>query len=496
MDKVVSDYSFPGEHWDARKGDVSGIVKSQLEASTGDAADALFVEYVMTMLGNAKKMSEMASELKDFLGEDDAIAFTSELGKLLMERYPRPSTPAVTTVNGAATAPAAKKGKAKPVVKSKAVAVGQTDVADEIPSSATSRSAASIPKVENVRMLNNALKQSMNPGATKVDSRVKVERAAPTSASAQDASLSAPTRPSSSTTTTNAVSTSAPIVAASGGFSTAALRESSATGGAVGISTADLRKSHKRGLMSASAAAAEAAAEAALLSDSHSTKFQRTENHATSDGYGTVFGFAGYQGRGDGSGRGGKGARGGGRSAPRGRGGRVFGRGRGSNVWVAGGDSEVPVGDTAAEVAVGDVSGSAGEGSALAVSDVGGEATGTDAGAADAAAASEVGHAPTGGRFGAYAARGGRSAPRGRCAAFGRGAGRGRGPPPKANVWVNPDVAAATAAASATASATAGESAGDGDASAPISSTAASFKTRNKTWVRDAGVESSLVHGR
>ena len=454
----MEEYALPGDVWTQEKDAITAHIKTLLVKHTNEA-DALLLEYIVTMLSNSKKMKDVANELKEFLGEAESSQFALELGATLLAQYPTPSA--------ASSVPTKKAVKAKPVIRSKVVAVPDSSSSGD----QTTRTNGA------PRLLNAALKQSINAPT----SRSKTTTAAASAEIKQEPSEEAHESSSSS---------SVPAVPKAG-FSTAALRGNITT---VGFSTQDLRKGVKRGLMSASALAAEAV----LATESHSNKVQRLdEGDETSNLPNNVFEFAGGEGRGRGRGRGGRGysqrgggeEAGGGRIASRGGGGRgergrsfpVRGRGgagRGVYSWVAPGlEAEAPVAVAVVPPAPAIIP----------------SAETNDASVAAVASSSiekaVSGDQPAvGGRFGAYAARGGRTSGRGgRGIIRGRGGGRnsGRGgrfgyPVPGGGVnkvWVNPDLAGAD---------------GSATAGAPI---VPLVETSTK-WVRTADVDTSLVAGR
>ena len=458
----MEEYSLSGDIWVQEKDAITSHIKTLLEKHTGEA-DALLLEYIVTMLSNSKKMKDVANELKEFLGETEATQFALELGGNLVAQYPTPSA--------TSSAPTKKAVKTKPVIRSKVVAVPDSSSGDQ-----TTRSNGA------PRLLNAALKQS-STNAPSSRSKTTTTAAAATVANAETTQESSETANESSSSSASAVPKP--------GFSTAALRENAAVA-TVGFSTSDLRKGVKRGLMSASALAAEAV----LANESHSNKIQRVDESDNLSNH--VFEFAGGgEGRGSGRGRGEEG--GGGRGRGRGRGeedggrfagggggrgerGRSFpsaargrgGAGRGVYSWVNPGiEAAAEVVPPVADIVKAEVP----------------SAKSNDSSATIASSSIEeeavVSSDPpaVGGRFGTYAARGGRTNGRGgRGVIRGRGTGRnsGRGgrfgyPVPTGGinkVWVNPDLV-------------------NPEGTGPVPIIESSTK-----WVRTADVESSLVAGR
>ena len=77
-------YSFTGD-WDgATKESVGKWVKEKLTVvQDGEAPEDLFLEYIIVMIGNGKKMQELSHELQDFIGEKSANDFATDLGTYL-----------------------------------------------------------------------------------------------------------------------------------------------------------------------------------------------------------------------------------------------------------------------------------------------------------------------------------------------------------------------------------------------------------------------------
>lgn len=77
-------YSFTGD-WDAAtKESVGKWVKEKLTVvQDGEPPEDLFLEYIIVMIGNGKKMQELSHELQDFIGEKSANDFAADLGTYL-----------------------------------------------------------------------------------------------------------------------------------------------------------------------------------------------------------------------------------------------------------------------------------------------------------------------------------------------------------------------------------------------------------------------------
>ena len=86
---MTLNYSFLGE-WSASTKDLVGKwVKQKLTlVQDGEAPEDLFLEYIIVMIGNGKKMQELSHELQDFIGEQKAIDFASDLGVFLQSMSP------------------------------------------------------------------------------------------------------------------------------------------------------------------------------------------------------------------------------------------------------------------------------------------------------------------------------------------------------------------------------------------------------------------------
>lgn len=81
---MALNYSFTGD-WDgATKESVGNWVKEKLTVvQDGEAPEDLFLEYIIVMIGNGKKMQELSHELQDFIGEKSANDFATDLGTYL-----------------------------------------------------------------------------------------------------------------------------------------------------------------------------------------------------------------------------------------------------------------------------------------------------------------------------------------------------------------------------------------------------------------------------
>ena len=113
---MALNYSFTGEWNAATKIVVGNWVKQKLTVvQDGEAPEDLFLEYIIVMIGNGKRMQELSHELQDFIGEDKANIFANDLGFFLQslpnpEVAPPPAVAAVAlTTTPAVTLIAAKK---------------------------------------------------------------------------------------------------------------------------------------------------------------------------------------------------------------------------------------------------------------------------------------------------------------------------------------------------------------------------------------------------
>jgi hypothetical protein len=70
-------YSFKGEITEKISADINDWLQKELNSLLGEA-DTVLIEYVTTMVVNRKTMSEMASDLADFFGENDCSTFVKK----------------------------------------------------------------------------------------------------------------------------------------------------------------------------------------------------------------------------------------------------------------------------------------------------------------------------------------------------------------------------------------------------------------------------------
>jgi hypothetical protein len=70
---------FTGEWDDVAKSTISTWIVNKLTDLQGEAPEDLFVDYVIVMIGNGKGRTEISDELKEFLGEEEALNFVAEL---------------------------------------------------------------------------------------------------------------------------------------------------------------------------------------------------------------------------------------------------------------------------------------------------------------------------------------------------------------------------------------------------------------------------------
>ena len=95
---MALNYSFLGEWSTSTKDLVGKWVKQKLTlVQDGEAPEDLFLEYIIVMIGNGKKMQELSHELQDFIGEQKAIDFASDLGVFLQSMSP-PAVVSLTAV--------------------------------------------------------------------------------------------------------------------------------------------------------------------------------------------------------------------------------------------------------------------------------------------------------------------------------------------------------------------------------------------------------------
>lgn len=66
-------------------------MRNKLTEMQGEPPEDLFLEYIVIMIGNGKKMSEISMELKDFFGEAEAQHFADSLATELMKYTPQKS---------------------------------------------------------------------------------------------------------------------------------------------------------------------------------------------------------------------------------------------------------------------------------------------------------------------------------------------------------------------------------------------------------------------
>ena len=77
-------YSFTGDWNGETKESVGKWVKEKLTViQDGEAPEDLFLEYIIVMIGNGKRMQELSHELQDFIGEESANDLAADLGAYL-----------------------------------------------------------------------------------------------------------------------------------------------------------------------------------------------------------------------------------------------------------------------------------------------------------------------------------------------------------------------------------------------------------------------------
>lgn len=158
---MTLNYSFLGE-WSVTTKDVVGKwVKQKLTlVQDGEAPEDLFLEYIIVMIGNGKKMQELSHELQDFIGEQKAIDFASDLGVFLQSLSPPVViTPSVAVPQG-------------PVSKEPTVVLKPSkDILDG--GLMSSRSSSGVTQKNNSRLLDSALRST---NTTLAQKRVAPER--------------------------------------------------------------------------------------------------------------------------------------------------------------------------------------------------------------------------------------------------------------------------------------------------------------------------------
>jgi hypothetical protein len=145
---MVLNYSFLGE-WSAPTKDLVGKwVKQKLTlVQDGEAPEDLFLEYIIVMIGNGKKMQELSHELQDFIGEQKAIDFASDLGIFLQSLSP----PVAITQSIAVPQGQVSKEPAVVVKPSKDILDGGLT---------SSRSSSGVTQKNNSRLLDSALRST------------------------------------------------------------------------------------------------------------------------------------------------------------------------------------------------------------------------------------------------------------------------------------------------------------------------------------------------
>lgn len=89
---MALNYSFTGEWNAATKIIVGNWVKQKLTVvQDGEAPEDLFLEYIIVMIGNGKRMQELSHELQDFIGEEKANNFANDLG-FFLQSLPNPES--------------------------------------------------------------------------------------------------------------------------------------------------------------------------------------------------------------------------------------------------------------------------------------------------------------------------------------------------------------------------------------------------------------------
>jgi hypothetical protein len=161
IDVMTLNYSFLGE-WSASTKDLVGKwVKQKLTlVQDGEAPEDLFLEYIIVMIGNGKKMQELSHELQDFIGEQKAIDFASDLGIFLQSLSP----PVVITPSIAVPQGQVSKEPAVVVKPSKDILDGGLT---------SSRSSSGVTQKNNSRLLDSALRSTKTSLSQK---RIAAER--------------------------------------------------------------------------------------------------------------------------------------------------------------------------------------------------------------------------------------------------------------------------------------------------------------------------------
>ena len=77
-------YSFKGEFTEKVSGDIQEWLQNELNSLLGEA-DTVLIEYVTTMVVNRKTMSEMASDLAEFFGDEDCSIFIKRYKNFFFE---------------------------------------------------------------------------------------------------------------------------------------------------------------------------------------------------------------------------------------------------------------------------------------------------------------------------------------------------------------------------------------------------------------------------
>lgn len=158
---MTLNYSFLGE-WSVSTKDVVGKwVKQKLTlVQDGEAPEDLFLEYIIVMIGNGKKMQELSHELQDFIGEQKAIDFASDLGVFLQSLSP----PVVITPSIAVPQGLVSKEPTVVLKPSKDILDGGL---------MSSRSSSGVTQKNNSRLLDSALRST---NTTLAQKRVAPER--------------------------------------------------------------------------------------------------------------------------------------------------------------------------------------------------------------------------------------------------------------------------------------------------------------------------------